>query len=83
MITQLFLTEYTYFKEKYKLTAIDLSKQQTFDASTKAIQLINSTENLHWAGNTKVFFIIEEVKESILVFSQGTVRVLWIFFALI
>ena len=47
MITQLFLTEYTYFKEKYKLTAIDLSKQQTFDASTKAIQLINSTENLH------------------------------------
>ena len=47
MSTQLFLTEYTCFKEKYKLTAIDLSKQQTFDVSTKAIQLINSTENLH------------------------------------
>ena len=47
MITKLFLTEYTCFEEKYKLTAIDLSKQQTLDASTKAIQLINSTENLH------------------------------------
>ena len=83
MITQLFLTEYTCFKEKYKLIAIDLSKQQTLDASTKAIKLINFTENLHWAGNTTMFFIIEEVKESILVFSQGTVRVLWIYFALI
>ena len=47
MITHLFLTEYTCFKEKYKLIAIDLSKQQTLDASTKAIQLINFTENLH------------------------------------
>ena len=59
MITQLFLTEYTCFKEKYKLTAIDLSKQQTFDVSTKAIQLINSTENLHWAG----MFFLKETSE--------------------
>ena len=30
-----------------------------------------------------MFFIIEEVKETILDFSQGTVRVLQIYFALI
>ena len=63
MITKLFLTEYICFEEKYKLTAIDLSKQQTLDASTKAIQLINSTENLHWAGNTQCFSLLKKWKK--------------------
>ena len=30
-----------------------------------------------------MFFILEETKEAILDFSQGTVRVLWIYFALL
>ena len=32
--------------------------------------------NLDRAGNTKMFFIIEEAKETVLEFSQGTVKVL-------
>ena len=32
------LLDYPYFKENYKLTAIDLSKQQALDADPKAMQ---------------------------------------------
>ena len=55
---------------------IDLSKQQTPDADPRAIQEINFTANLDRAGNTTTFFIIEEAKETVLDFSQGTVKVL-------
>ena len=34
------------------------------------------TANLDRAGNTRVYFILEEAKETILDFSQGTVKVL-------
>ena len=61
------LLDYPYFKNYYKMIAIDLSKQQALDSDPKAIQLINFIENLHPAGNT-TFFIIEEVKETILDF---------------
>ena len=70
------LLDYTYFKKYYKMTAIDLSKQQALDADPKAIQQINFTANLDRAGNTTMFFIIEEAKETVLDFSQGTVKVL-------
>ena len=39
------LLDYTYFK-KYKMIAIDLSKQQALDAHPRAIQQINFTANL-------------------------------------
>ena len=70
------LLYYCYFKENYKLIAIDLSKQQALDADPRAIQQINFTANLDRAGNTTIFFIIEEAKETIFEFSQGTVKVL-------
>ena len=70
------LLDYTYFKKYYKMIAIDLSKQQALDADPKAIQQINFTANLDRAGNTTMFFIIEEAKETVLNFSQGTVKVL-------
>ena len=35
------LLDYPYFKENYKLLAMDLSKQQALDADPKAIQQIN------------------------------------------
>ena len=41
-----YLLVYPYCKEKYKLTAIDLTKQQTLGADTKAIQQNNFTRNL-------------------------------------
>ena len=70
------LLNYPYFKNHYKMIAIDLSKQQALDADPRAIQQINFTANLDRAGNTTMFFIIEEAKETVLDFSQGTVKVL-------
>ena len=42
------------------MIVIDLSKQQALDADPRAVQQINFTANL--AGNTTMFFIIEEAK---------------------
>ena len=47
------------------------------DADTRAIQQIKFTANLDRAENTTIFFIIEEAKETVLDFSKGTVKVLW------
>ena len=58
------------------MIAIDLNKQQVFDADPRAIQQINFTVNLDRDGNTIMFFIIEEVKETVSYFSQGTVKIL-------
>ena len=58
------------------MIAIDLSKQQELDADPKATKQINFTGNLDRAGNTTMFFIIEEAKETILDFSQRTVKAL-------
>ena len=58
------------------MIAVDLSKQQALDADPRGIQQINFTANLDRAGNTRVYFILEEVRETILDFSQGTVKVL-------
>ena len=57
------LIYYSYFADTYKMIAADLSKQQALDADPRA-------------GNTRVYFILEEAKETILDFSQGTVKVL-------
>ena len=70
------LLDYSYFKENYKMIAIDLSKQQVLDADPRAIQQINFTANLEREGKTTMFFIIEEAKETVFEFSQGTVKVL-------
>ena len=70
------LLDYSYFADTYKMIAADLSKQQVLDADPRAIQQINFTANLDRAGNTRVYFILKEPKETILDFSQGTVKVL-------
>ena len=58
------------------MIAVDLSKQQALDADPRAIQQINFTGNLDRTGNTRVYFILEEAKETILELSQGTVKLL-------
>ena len=70
------LLDYPYFADTYKMIAVDLSKQQALDADPRAIQQINFTANLGRAGSTRVYFILEEAKETILDFSQGIVKVL-------
>ena len=56
------------------MIAIDLRRQQVLDADPKAIQQINFTANIDRDGNATIFFIVEEMKETILDFSQGTVN---------
>ena len=58
------------------MIAIDLSKQHALDADPRATQQINFTANLNRDGNTRFYFILEEGKETIFEFSQGTVKVL-------
>ena len=58
------------------MIAIDVSKQQDLDVNLEASQQINFTENLDRDENRTILLILEEVQETILDFSQGTVRVL-------
>ena len=71
-----FLLNYPYFKGSYKMIAVNLSKQQALDADSRAIQQINFTANLDRAGNTRIYLILEEAKEAILNFAQGTLKIL-------
>ena len=57
------------------MIVVDLRKQQAFDANPKAIQQINFTASLDRTKNTRIYLIIEEAKETVLEFSQGTVKV--------
>ena len=70
------LLDHNYFRDNFKMIAKDLSKQQAFDADPRAIKQINFTANLDRAGNTRIFFIFKEAKETVLDFSKGTVKVL-------
>ena len=70
------LLNYEYINDTYKMIVVDLSKQQALDADPRAIQQVNFIADLNRAANTRFYFILEEAKEIILDFSQGTVRVL-------
>ena len=70
------MLDYPYFKDSYKMIAVDLRKQQALDADPRANPQINFTANLDRAGSTRIYFILEETKETKLYFSQGTVKVL-------
>ena len=71
------MLDYNYFKEHYKMIAIDLSKQQELNFDPKAIQQINFMGNRE--NQSTIFFIIEEAKEAVLDFSQGTVKSILVF----
>ena len=62
---------------------IDLSEQQELDSDPKPVQQINFTGDLKRGEDAAMFFIIEEAKGTILDFSQGSVKVLRIYFTLI
>ena len=66
-----------YFKENCKMIAIHLSKQQALETDPRAIRQINFAANFDRVRNATMFSIMEEVKETALDFSQGTINVLW------
>ena len=70
------LLGYTYFRDHYKMIAVDLSRQQALDPDSRKIQQINFTANLDRVGNTRVYFILEESRETKLNFTQSTVKIL-------
>ena len=76
MITQPAVYLIMFISNIIMMIAIDLSEQQKGDAEPKAIWETNFTKYLDRDGNTTMFFIIEEAKETILAFSQGAVKVL-------
>ena len=46
------------------MIVVDLNKQQALVADPKVIQQINFTATLDKAGNTRIYFILEEAKET-------------------
>ena len=83
--TTVCLLDYNYFNSFYKMIATDWRKQQALESDTKAIQEIHLTGNLNWSrnagceminANTTISFTIEEAKETMVDFSEGTVKVL-------
>ena len=57
-----------------QIIAIDLTKQQKLDVDPKAVQQINFTENLDRAQGSTMFFIIEEAKETVLIFQKEQLK---------
>ena len=58
------------------MIAKDLSEQQALAADPKAVQQMNFTANLDDNKKILLFFIIKNLKETLLDFSQRTVKVL-------
>lgn len=56
--------------------AIDLSQKKALGTDPKSVLQIDFIRNLDQAGNTSIFFFLEEEKETITDFSQKTVNVL-------
>ena len=78
------LLDYDYFKNNYRLIAVDLNRQKQLDADPKAIQqieLIGQLKRLDDDGNTRdagadqsmsVLTVLEKIHERRFKFSQGT-----------
>ena len=66
------LLDYLYFKNYYEMIAIDVSKQQDLEAGRKAIKNIVLEIQIEMKNNN--VFHVEEAKETISDFSQGTVK---------
>ena len=66
--------DFAYFEKNYRLIAVDLSKQKALDADSRAIQQIIFTDKTD--NQIRVYYILEQSKETILKFSKGTTKVL-------
>ena len=76
MITQLAVCQIIIILKNYHNgIAADLSKQQVLDADLKVIQRINFNAKLKRVEQAAIYFLIEEARETVLIFSQGSVSV--------
>ena len=67
------LLDFAYFKNDFRLITADLSKQKALDADPKAIQQIIFTGETD--NQIRVYYILQQSKETILEFSKGTTKV--------
>ena len=70
------LLDFPYFKSNYRLIAADVSKKKALDADSRAIQQIIFTGRAN--SGAVIYYILEQSKETMLQFSKGTTKVLWI-----
>ena len=72
------MLNYAYFKDNYRLIAVNLSKQKNLDADPRGIQQIVFQRIAGGDYNTKIWLytILEKSKETVLGFYKGTVKVL-------
>ena len=70
--------DYAYFKDNYRLVAVDLSQQKALDADGRAIQQIVIQRVVGGDAGTKIrlYTILEKSKEAILEFAKETAKVL-------
>ena len=72
--------DYAYFKDNYRLIAVDLSKQKALDADLRAIHQIIFQGVVGGAAGTKIrlYTFLEKSKETILEFAKGTTKDLYL-----
>ena len=70
--------DYAYFKDDYKLIAVDLRKQKALDADAGAIQETVFQGVVGGDDETKIrlYTILKQLKETVLQFYKGTAKVL-------
>ena len=68
------LLDFAYLKKNYRLIAADLSKQKALGADSRAIQQIIFTGKTD--DTIRVYYILEQSKETIQEFAKGTTKVL-------
>ena len=72
------LLDYAYFKDNYKLIAVDLSKKKALDADLRAIQqtVFQGVVGENVGTKIRLYIILEQSKETMLESSKGTAKVL-------
>ena len=68
------MLDFAYFEKNYRLFSADLSKQKALDADSRAIQQIIFTGKTN--NDIRIFYVLEQSKETILEFAKGTTKVL-------
>ena len=66
--------DFAYFQKNYRLIAADLSKQKALDADSRAIQQIIFISKA--SADVMVCYTLEQLKETMLQFSEGTTKFL-------
>ena len=65
-----YLLNYLYFTEHYKLTTMDLNKQQALDADPKAMKQIDSAGNLQPDGDINFFSLFKKQNKPFYIFQK-------------